>query len=91
MGFCTEANRKNNYTLLIFAGISVPVALYILSSGGIADVEPALLSGLIAGGIGAGLYYGYSCNFSLIKCAGSGVMSTGCGVLSDIGLGKLLG
>lgn len=86
MGFCSEANRKNNITLLIFAGVGVPVALYILSSDGVAGIETALLSGLISGGICAGLYYGYSCDFSLVKCAGSGVMSTGCGFLHDLGL-----
>lgn len=84
MTLCEESNRKNRITLLIFAGLSVPTAGYILADQGIAGISSALIGGLVVGGLGAGLYYGYQCNFSLVDCATSGVGSAACGIWTDI-------
>lgn len=84
MTLCEESNRKNRITLLIFAGLSVPTAGYILAEQGIAGISSALIGGLVVGGLGAGLYYGYQCNFDLAKCAESGVGSAACGIWTDI-------
>jgi len=83
-GLCDESNRRNNITMLLFFGAAVPVSLYIMTQGGVAAIEPGLVSGLVVGGIASGLYFGYKCNFNLGKCLGNGVESTGCGLWTDL-------
>jgi hypothetical protein len=84
MGLCDETNRKSTISLLLFAGTGIPITVYMAADGGIAALEPALLSGVVVGGIVAGLYYLYECDFNLGKCTGSVVASTGCDIWSSI-------
>lgn len=84
MSLCAEANKRNNTTLLIFFMTAAPLTLYLIGENGASSLVSSALTGVVAGAVTGGLYYGYSCG-GLANCVGDGALSVGCGVASDIG------
>ena len=79
MSPCDEKNKNTAITLAIFAGTSVPIAAYMVADGGIAAIEPALISGLVVGGIASLGYLLYKADFNLGNLVGSTAGSAICG------------
>jgi hypothetical protein len=89
MGLCDESNKRNTRTALLFFLVAAPVTLYSVGEGGLPTLVSSALTGAVSGAVVALAYWGYGCNYSLVKCSGSGALSAGCGAASDIG--SLLG
>ena len=61
MSLCAEANKRNRTTLLIFFMTAAPLTLYLVGENGATSLVSSALTGVVAGAVTGGLYYGYSC------------------------------
>lgn len=63
-------------SLLVAAGTGLPVMLLVLADGGTAQIEPAVLGGVVVAGVSVFLYNFYEADFSLVNMFGEGVWGT---------------
>lgn len=61
--------------LIVGAGTGIPTFLFI-ASGGASQLEPALMAGIIVGGVSMAIYGLYSCHWNIVECTGSGLIGT---------------
>lgn len=83
---CAEKDANTQMALLIFGGVGVPLTAAMIAKGGVEVIEPALISGIVVGGVSALGYLLYKADFNLGNLVGSTAGSAVCG-----GLGVLDG
>lgn len=98
MGSCQSSLDTGTKLAIVGAAvISVPMFLYMVATGGVAQIEPALISSVIIGGVVFVGVWLYSCDFNLFECTAktsiSGAKGIFCSITSGIGdlfTGKLV-